>query len=563
MHGHVFLAPGDLTQLAADAIAFSASNTLNRAGNLCSSFEANIPGFAGWYRDLRKSQSLPVPVGSTFWMPLDQQRKPDGVVVVVSTGRDDVADKAGASVRAAVDTAVARLRESGRTGRLLIGLPAFRVGMGGDHRQRLQSARAQVQAARDALQRHADVDVVFLTYTMTLYRIFLEARRAVLGPAPAPRHPELDRALDHRACVLFVGAGLSSGAGLPSWNELIDRLRGDLGIASAAKIDHLDLAQWYREQFGNDRLAEVLRSIYGTNGTPTLGHYLLLALPVRHVITTNYDHLIEHALTALKRHPVPVVSQEDVACTGVGGAVYVVKIHGDAEHPADIVLTRDDYHAFFEKRPAMALLLEGLLLNQTFFFVGYSLRDPNFRQVFSRVARMLKQSRRPAFATSFEARGDTAEYLIRQWQKQQLQLLPIPGETAEEQAQEFLRFLDALAERVTMLAPPLALAADVPASPRLSQLRTMLEAAGDELDRLCQERLDEQELHFLARLLDFLTEHGWRPARDRSRPLPKLYEELAGKTSDPEQRRRLLVAALGNAEAFADVERIRRLLEER
>src|SRR5262249_60831008 len=116
----------------------------------------------------------------------------------------------------------------------------------------------------------------------------------------------------------------------------------------------------------------------------------------------------------------------------------------------------------------------------------------------SAVAAMRKRAQRPACATTCGARGDPPGSLTRQWQKQQLQLLPIPGETTEEQAQEFLRFLDALAERVTMLAPPLALAADVPASRGLSRLRTMLEAAGDEVDRLCQERLSEEDLHFLA-----------------------------------------------------------------
>jgi hypothetical protein len=562
MHGHVYIAQGDLTQLAADAIAFSASNTLNRAGDLCSSFEANLPLFADWYRELRRGQSLPLPVGTTFWMPLDERRKPHGVVVVVPTGRDALADKPGTSVRSAIDTAVARLREAGRRDRLLVALPAFRVGKGGDRNQRLESALAQVQAARAAVEQHQGVDVAFLTYTPALYRIFLEARRAVLGPAPAARYPALDRALHDRACVLFVGAGLSSGAGLPGWNDFIARLAGDLEIDPSSRFDHLDLAQWYRERFGNDRLAEVLRTTFGCEGVPTLAHYLLMALPIRHVITTNYDHFLERALTALKRYPVPIVSQGDVARTGGAGAVYVVKIHGDAEHPADIVLSRDDYHAFFERRPAMALLLEGLLLNQTFFFVGYSLRDPNFRQVFSRIARMLKEAQRPAFATSFEARGDTAPYLERQWQKQQLQLLAIPGQSVEEQGQELLHFLDALAERVTLQAPPLALAGDVPSTPGLARLRTLLEAAGEEVDRLCREGASEEEDHFLARLLDFLTEHGWRPSRDRNRPLARLYEELAERAKDPEQRRRLLIAALGSAEAFADVQRLRRLLEE-
>src|SRR5262245_47664719 len=100
--GHVFIAQGDITRLAADAIAFSASNSLGRDGNLCSSFEANVPGFADWYRQLRRTTPLPTTVGSTFWMPLAADRNPRGVVVVVSTGRDPEPDKAGLAARNAV-----------------------------------------------------------------------------------------------------------------------------------------------------------------------------------------------------------------------------------------------------------------------------------------------------------------------------------------------------------------------------------------------------------------------------------------------------------------------------
>ena len=128
----------------------------------------------------------------------------------------------------------------------------------------------------------------------------------------------------------------------------------------------------------------------GTGPLPTLAHYLLLSLPIRLVLTTNYDDLLENALTALKRYPVKVVKQRDVAGIRTGQGAYVVKLHGDAATAEEIVLCRDDYDEFFERRPAMALLLEGLLLNRTFFFVGYGLRDPNFRQIYSRIARMLQ-----------------------------------------------------------------------------------------------------------------------------------------------------------------------------
>src|SRR5262245_11734908 len=117
MPGHVFIAPGDITQLAADAIAFSAANSLLTNGNLYSSFDANVPGFREWYGQLRRNEELPLAIGSTFWLPLGDCR-PRGVVVVVSTGFDKIEDKPGAAVRAAIERAARELRAAGRKGRL-------------------------------------------------------------------------------------------------------------------------------------------------------------------------------------------------------------------------------------------------------------------------------------------------------------------------------------------------------------------------------------------------------------------------------------------------------------
>jgi hypothetical protein len=565
MTGHVFIAPGDLTQLAADAVAFSASNTLGRNGNLYSAFATNLPAFAPWYDDLRRRQNLPLEVGATFWLPLEDQARPAGVVVVVATGRQSPSeDKAGLAVRAALKTAVERLRgQHGRTGRLLVALPAFRVGKGGDRGQRLRSARAQVAAALETLAELPDVDVAFLTYTPSLYPIFLEARRDLLGDAPinALHYPELEHALLARECVLFVGAGLSSGAGLPDWDELIGRLAADLGLDPKRRLDYLDLAQWYREQFGSARLGEVVRSTFEGTGLPTLGHYLLLALPIRPVIiTTNYDDLLERALTALKRYPIPVVLQEDVARTGQGEGTYVVKLHGDAAHPDSLILSRDDYDEFFHRRPALALLLEGLLLNQTFFFVGYGLRDLNFRQIFSRIARMLRQARRPAFATTFEAGGPAGPLLVRQWAHKRLHLIPVPGERVAEQEGQLLRFLDRLADRVTLGRPQLLLAPDVAVAPALAGLRrALIDAVGGAVEALARQAPGPAEVRTLAEVLGFLAEHGWRPGAG---DLCRLWEALAGRAGDAPERRRLLIAALESAAAFADARRVRAQLAE-
>ena len=173
-----------------------------------------------------------------------------------------------------------------------------------------------------------------------------------------------------------------------------------------------------------------------------------------------------------------MLRQEDVPRTGRGLGVYVVKLHGDAAHPDEIVITRDDYDEFFQRRPAMALLLEGLLLNRTFFFVGYGLKDPNFRQIYSRITRMLAKASRPAYATTFETAGGAGEHLTRQWANKRLHLIGVPGDTRDEQEQEFLRFLDRLADHVTLHRPRLLLTPDVPPPGPLAELRDALAAAG-------------------------------------------------------------------------------------
>ena len=67
-------------------------------------------------------------------MPLRPDARPHGVVAVAATGGPATAeDKAAIAVRAALDEAAGRLREGlGPAERLLVALPAFRLGWGGD-----------------------------------------------------------------------------------------------------------------------------------------------------------------------------------------------------------------------------------------------------------------------------------------------------------------------------------------------------------------------------------------------------------------------------------------------
>src|SRR4051794_40388453 len=106
MDGHIFVAPGDVTRLAAHAIACSTSTHLLGSGAMHPAFRENVPGFADWFDGLAREHAGRCEVGDTFWMPLRTDARPHGVVVVVAAdGPGTAEDKAAIAARAAVDEA--------------------------------------------------------------------------------------------------------------------------------------------------------------------------------------------------------------------------------------------------------------------------------------------------------------------------------------------------------------------------------------------------------------------------------------------------------------------------
>jgi O-acetyl-ADP-ribose deacetylase (regulator of RNase III) len=568
MSSDVFIVHGDLTRLTADAIVLSTSTYMDGAG-------LSFPDFADRYPELEKGYREMAPhfrgrpIGDAFWVPTPNHLPASGrggvggIVVVLAAGDRGAtpsSDKASRATAGAIREALAQKElapePSGR--RRLIALPTFGFGKGG-YRDRLACGKEMIAAAVAALAGRPDVDAAFVAYTDLDYEIMLRARRET-GHAPAPAwladlpHQKLIASLRDRHCVLFVGAGLSRPAGLPDWTGLLavlaERLGLKLGDDTRQPIDFsLDLAQWYVDRLGRDSLEELIQERFAQTGQgklcgiePTLAHYFLLSLPVRLVLTTNYDDLLERALRALRRDPLVVTEPREVVLTGSAGLHCVVKFHGDANSRKNFVLTRDDFDGFFDTHPVMSSFLEGLLLNQTFLFFGYGLRDPNTRQIYSRVARLLKDSGRAAFAVSVDEESDTTRHYREQWKNQGLHVLSMPGNDRNERIQNSLRFLDWLAG-ATVEKPDLLLAPRVEASelpPGLSGLRSGLtDLAGTITAALAE--ANEDNARTLARVLELLVNLGWRPGPWR-RALSELWKDLAQKCGTDESLRRQLLA---------------------
>ncbi len=601
MAGDIFVVQGDITQVQADAVVLSTSTTLDGGGLAQQSFLARFgEPFRTGFAAIRDNHPPAGPglrrcnPGDAFWIPLaGPEERLRGIVVVAVTGREYViAERAERAIRGAIAEARRRLREgkAARPGdRWLLAFPAIGHGKGGYTREVLAATESLVRTAREEIDRPEEVsgvpvtlDVAFVTFTPISYQVFLLGRSRV-GAEPAcpletPEARELLEAVREGRCVLFAGAGLSRAAGLPDWGGLLRELAGPLGLALAADLQQypldfsLDLAQWYAERCGRDALDAFVHARFGNTARlspavrPTLAHCFLAALPFRLFLTTNYDDLIERALRALRRDPEVVCRPEEVVRTGQVGRPCVVKLHGDATHRTRFVLTRDDFDGFFRDHPVTAALLEGLLLNQTFLFVGYDLRDPNTRQTYSRVAHLLRQANRRAYTVVVRDEDATSRFYEEQWRRQGLITLRMPAEPGR--VHNSLRFFDWLARHASV-APGLFLLTELreeglaPDLQGLDQLRGRLQEVLPPLLTAIEglpETGQPARARLLARVLEVLTSLGWRP--NPGYVEYRLWERLAQGCGDALERQRLLRRALAVAEDENTLAALRRRLAE-
>jgi hypothetical protein len=192
---------------------------------------------------------------------------------------------------------------------------------------------------------------------------------------------------------VFLGAGASIAAGLPSWQDLVSILASELGIAadfadgSFSSMNLLNIPQYYQNDRGRRSLITQLDAALASHG-PSPIHDLIAALPTDLFYTTNFDHLLENALAAAERDRYAlIVDENDARAYADHDGVEIRKLHGTLGRHESIVLTRRDFAEFRHRSP---LLLGGLsthLASHTFLFVGYSLSDPDFGLIFDDVLR--------------------------------------------------------------------------------------------------------------------------------------------------------------------------------
>lgn len=420
---HVFVVHGDLLQLACDAIMIPTDARLSVREHWHSAVPehaslSSMPELSAFRNGHELAHALPPRAPSDA-----DERAPLRVLTAVPLhGYQSAAElrpRISAFIAEAARAIAGRRESVIGTGQEravpLIAMPTFSSGAGGGGMRRTLIIDTVLDEAR-AAGRAAGVDVALVVREEPDAALAQQRRRTSAAASWAAVEPRLvtvaQRLARHALAdrmVPFMGAGVSMSAGAPSWRQLLRLLADRLALNEETraallngKLNELDQATYLERRFADAKLnfrAEVAtlveRPRYG------LAPALLAATADEQAITLNYDTLFERASVAARR-PRRVLAGgsrgELKASDRSGTDRWLLKLHGSAEQPETIVLTRDDYLGFAADRSALSAIVKANLLTRHLLFVGFGLADDHFHEILHDVKRAVGRTETAATA---------------------------------------------------------------------------------------------------------------------------------------------------------------------
>ncbi|HJP93065.1 MAG TPA: SIR2 family protein [Pyrinomonadaceae bacterium] len=185
--------------------------------------------------------------------------------------------------------------------------------------------------------------------------------------------------------VIFLGSGFAKESlpPLKTGGELAVDLRTELRIDDGGE-GLAELLQYYKNSMSrNDRavVTWLRRKLLDGESKPGGAYRLLLELPCKEFLTTNYDSLLSDASRELKGYYLTPVddptSYKELRANlhNENGRPILGRLHGAFESQTRIVATTDDYIRNYTREQQWREILQDIISNDRVIFIGYSMRD--------------------------------------------------------------------------------------------------------------------------------------------------------------------------------------------
>lgn len=211
--------------------------------------------------------------------------------------------------------------------------------------------------------------------------------------------------------IAFLGAGISRTyqdehtgkvyRGLQTANEIVcDLAQKKEYINSGMLFDQaLFMIKLKESRNEVERILEDYIDIPTLNPLPA--HQLLADMSFSAFITTNYDQLLEKALEKNKKKFCTIIEDSDVSRWRNTHIPYI-KLHGCVTRPKSIIAAEDEYRPISCSKPIISSLLKTLLANKVILFLGFSLKDSDFKELFQELKLSLGDYMPRSYAIVYE-----------------------------------------------------------------------------------------------------------------------------------------------------------------
>ena len=200
--------------------------------------------------------------------------------------------------------------------------------------------------------------------------------------------------------ISFVGAGVSCNVeGLPLWEGLIKKMAQAINYTRCDQCGKKEGCEGncvLKDTYSSDEYLKIPQYVHNSNqelykkilreniknidvDAPLSNE--IIALSPTHIITTNYDNLLETCKLA-QQGDFDVI-KKDLDLLDTKNRRYIIKMHGDIEQQESIVLKEDDYLQYSQKHILIETFVKSLLTDNIILFLGYSLNDYNIKMIIS------------------------------------------------------------------------------------------------------------------------------------------------------------------------------------